>query len=884
MANNAPMVRGTTNKQEIRDDHIVRDTRPFLVKLKDGLSSPKNMGVTLLTMAFVVVLFPQVGDLTVVIACLLTLWGLTRKEEGPLKLPVQSKMIDPNEINPGTGAAKMADGIFFLGNDSQTGKEVWLTNSDCRQHFLVLGTTGAGKTENLIGFAANALTWGSGFLFCDGKGDVSLFAKVYAMARRFGREDDLLVLNYMTGNQDLGAAGGKLRSNTLNPFSTGSSDTLTQMVVGLMDDAGGDGAMWKGRATAMFTGVMRALCWLRDNGDIDLNVSEIRDHLELKRIIKLGDKGEYPDMPQPIRKSIASYLGSLPGYQESKGEKQGGTTLDQHGYLQMQFTKILSSLADVYGHIFHTPYGEIDMSDVVLNRRILVIMLPALEKSRDEISNLGKIVVATLKGMMGSTLGSEIEGDWQKIVENRPTNSPSPFICILDEVGYYMVDGMDLMSAQARSLGFSMIFAGQDINAMKSLNEKVFGSVQGNTNTKIIMRTEDPETAKIAVEGAGKAFRAQMGAYQKHVGEMGKSYGENNEARIEATDRINALDLKAQSEGEMHIIHKDKVVRAKAFYAAPQDSLDENALKLRTNHFITVEKPQRSQVEEENAIPLIIERLVNPKFATELANDAKNAGKRRGSDEIGQMATVFDTLKGMKAGRRANASEPACVAFASVLRANDELNEQFANAVRSSAKGAGLKNIAAVGPDGATKSPFMADDLGNLVMDDDLIPGDGDDSSKDADDFMPFDEPKEAPVKRATGKLRSAAAKIRDDVPHAVEVDDSGMFEMAERVAANETVMKTLSALNFDEATASGEEVNHAIEEAVNPGKSSDDDIDIDPFDEETAKRADAAVRTAVPDFFDGMDQDGDTDAGEQSSDIMSQYLGALINDEEDDD
>ncbi len=29
-------------------------------------------------------------------------------------------------------------------------------------------------------------------------------------------------------------------------------------------------------------------------------------------------------------------------------------------------------------------------------------MLPALEKSKSEVANLGKIVVATLKGMMGS--------------------------------------------------------------------------------------------------------------------------------------------------------------------------------------------------------------------------------------------------------------------------------------------------------------------------------------------------------------------------------------------------------------------------------------------------------------------------------------------------
>ncbi len=112
------------------------------------------------------------------------------------------------------------------------------------------------------------------------------------------------------------------------------------------------------------------------------------------------------------------------------------------------------------------------MQDVVLKRRILVVMLPALEKSGDELANLGKIVVATLKGMMGGALGNKIEGSWSEIVDNRVTNSPSPFLCVLDEVGYYTVEGLALMAAQARSLGFSMIYASQDIPARRSASTK----------------------------------------------------------------------------------------------------------------------------------------------------------------------------------------------------------------------------------------------------------------------------------------------------------------------------------------------------------------------------------------------------------------------------
>ena len=67
----------------------------------------------------------------------------------------------------------------------------------------------------------NALAWGSGFAYTDGKADTDLWASLYALARRFGRDDDLLILNYMTGNSDDAAL-----SNTMNPFSNGSASYL----------------------------------------------------------------------------------------------------------------------------------------------------------------------------------------------------------------------------------------------------------------------------------------------------------------------------------------------------------------------------------------------------------------------------------------------------------------------------------------------------------------------------------------------------------------------------------------------------------------------------------------------------------------------------------
>jgi intracellular multiplication protein IcmO len=905
-------IRGSLGKQEVREEYITRDTRGLITRFVDWLKVPVNMTTFMFTFACIAYLVPGIADICLVITGLLAWFGLSRPEIAPLKLPAQSNLPDAHERSPKDGSAQAAGGIFFLGNELRTGKEVWLTNSDCRQHFLVLGTTGAGKTETLLGFAANAISWGSGFLFCDGKGDVALFAKVYAMLRRFNREDDLLVLNYMTGNQDIGASYGEKRSNTLNPFSTGSSDGLTQMVVGLMDDTGGDGAMWKGRATAMFTGVMRALTWLRDQGLIDLNVSEIRDHLQLKRIIDLSNQETYEMMPPHIRKSIKSYLTSLPGFKESQGYNQAQTTLDQHGYLEMQFTKILGSLADVYGHIFHTAHAEVDMADVVLNRRVLVIMLPALEKSKDEIANLGKIVVATLKGMMGGTLGNKVEGSWANVVENRPTNSPSPFIVILDEVGYYMVDGMDLMAAQARSLGFSMVFAGQDINAMKRLNEKVFGSVQGNTNTKIIMRTEDPDTAKIAIEAAGKALRAQLRSYEGQSSDFAsKTYAAANDANLEAIDRVNPVDLKAQDEGEMHIIHKEWLVRAKSFYVNPESSLNKRNLHLRPNHFITVSKPNREMLESQQKLPEIVERILGDDFQQRMKAAEEEALKNmEGSGEIEVIAKTLERLSKSKT-RMPNPIEAACVAFAGLIEANASTSENHNDEIRSATRpGAPPKSFNPFEAGDRGFDPMLADrgmdDFGGrrdqMGRDPDFMPrhmGDRDGFAGGEDLFdarrlenyrrMPeeFDDEDEdddmGPREVMHSQQRPFKShKVRQNVPHGVQVDDRGVHSMAHRIANNQAVMSALAKLDIDEDTTSTEQINEAIEEAMELANR-DDDRSWGPATRAGIDGVARNVSMAMPEFGDEEDEDEEEGSRAPAAppSLTTELLGLLIDEDD---
>lgn len=573
-------------ERELDPSKYKRDPRTMSEKFSDMMGEPDTFLMVMGMIGALFFIFPAFGEFWVLVAVWL-LWYTNKKVfRLPFRMPTSSGLLDPGEPHPVTGLPSAAAGISFFGNEKGTRKELWFNDSDMRTHILIFGSTGAGKTETLLSLAYNALVQGSGLIYVDGKGENVLYTKVFAMARSMGREDDMLVINYMTGSRDVFGPQEKKLSNTLNPFSSGGSGGLTELLVSLMSGGDGGGDMWKDRAISLASAIMMTIVYMRDQKEILLDVDEIRNHLVLDLIISIYKKRK--DFPAHIRAALKGYLVSLPGFQES-ASKQSETVGEQHGYLQMQFTKILGSLADQYAFIYKTNLGEVDFKDVVLNRRILVVLLPALEKSTDELANLGKIIIACLKQMMGAALGASIEGTYADVVETKPTTSKMPFMTILDEYGYYAVKGSAVMPAQARSLGFSMIFAGQDLPAFEKASKEEAASIVANCNIKICMKLEDPDTTYSLFEkSAGEALTSSVTSVELQSGMMGAGYVPNRSANVSFNKRINVRDLKEQGAGEAHILFKSSLVRGKMFYANPP-----KPKYIRMNYFIRVEPPEQ---------------------------------------------------------------------------------------------------------------------------------------------------------------------------------------------------------------------------------------------------------------------------------------------------
>jgi intracellular multiplication protein IcmO len=553
----------------------LRDIRPMTTRAWSALISEFS-GVMLATGAMLMFVEPATVNLLVPASLAYAGIVLSRRVTLPLRLPQTSRIRDWNHPSPKGRRPRRAEGSIYLGRDLK-GRELWIASEDGRQHATVPGTTGAGKTTALLSFLANALTHASGFVLVDGKADNKLYGEILALARRFGREDDVLCINLMV-------ASGVKDSNTFNPFAIGNADSIGEMLSSLLGEPtpGDANGVFRERAVALVGTLTPVLVWMRDHKSVPLNIETIRLSFELRSIWKVATKrlfevrnpvtGEtrdipIPDMPEDLIYPLQAYLGELPSYDMSLDWNRQKTEepSKQHGFAQFYFTHTFQLLGVSLGHIFKVRQSDVDMRDVVLNRRILVVNLPALESSDERLAALGKIVVASLRGMMAQMLGARLEGDYAAIVENKPGMGTAPFHVVLDEVGYYATSGMDRMLSQGRGLNMMFWLGFQEVSGIWArLGEKT-QSLFGNANLTIAMRQQDANRTRQWIEDtAGKTYVAQATSYQG--GGTGE-YAESRSAEVLEVSGVDWRDLQSLIEGEAIILFGGRRIYAKLFHA-----------------------------------------------------------------------------------------------------------------------------------------------------------------------------------------------------------------------------------------------------------------------------------------------------------------------------
>ena len=616
-------------QHELDQSKLTRDTRSGSVKFFAALYRPANFKAFLIGFLVLQLYQPFLWPLWTLAMMMLTMGFQDQRYLLPLRMPKDIGGLDPSDYREEMVAeswlfglftssrivrtSMVAGGILYLGYlrsqyPAEQGRELWLSNSDARTHMFLAATTGGGKSETLIGIAYNALCWGAGCVYADGKASANVPFCLWSLLRRRGREDDFLLLNYLTGGQDPFQAmvekeNGHLlgqavlpQSNSTNSFADGSADFLLQLMASIIPKAVGEGQKWQQRALNMIDALLRTLCYKRAKGELDISIDTIRHYLSLQNLVQFYIEGREGKIPELAFLPIKTYFETgLPGFNPGQAHDPAQwdpEVFNQHGYLTGEFSRVLSMMVDTYGFIFRDKYPDVDMTDVLLNNRVLVVMIPSMEKSPSEASALGKFYVSSMRLTMAQNLGHWLEGTRAQVLDANATNSPFPTPIINDEIQVYFAEGIATMYAQARELNFMMIASVQDVQGLKRSDAgQEAASLIANTKIKWTLALEDPEdTFELFRKAGGETCYSMLSGHDAVSGTFSTGFQAQTSASIEKRDRIVLADLKKLNPGEGVMIFKDAVVPCSSFYI-PDAEKKSTVLAARINRFLQIERP-----------------------------------------------------------------------------------------------------------------------------------------------------------------------------------------------------------------------------------------------------------------------------------------------------
>lgn len=614
------------DRHQAKTANRVVDVRPASTIYAEWLSQKFNLLMVVAPMLLFAAFLPALAPVLFLAVIVHLIIHKVTKPILPFRYPAGNK--------EGDHKGKKGTGILLLGNiesdsEYERFKEIWQSDDDLRKHMLIIGSTGSGKSETLKGIFFNSLCWSSGFFVADGKADNKLPTDTFTMVRSFGRDDDLLFLNFLLGGKtpEQVRKSRRRRTNKINPVSSADADTIIQMGANMLPKVEGEGKNWQEKALNLWRAVIQALCYMRDT-DIpgteraDLSISTIIDYLALPKVEELYIKGYEESLSRGEWShgfnGVKAYLESgCPAYktekllakngygdapapgpgrpaQPGKAFEQDSMAYEQHAYRTSQLMPVLNLLDKTYGFIFRDKFAEIDMIDATLNNRILVMLIPSLEKSAQEAENLGKLAIACLRVMMGKNLGSEIEGTRNELLNSKATAAPYPYTIALDELAYYFADGIAVMFAQARSLGFCMIAACQDLEKLtEGARQAEAGAMLANQVSKFFMRIDDAnKTYEFIGKILGKVSVAVRRTYE--LNSMG--YKRSKEIDIQEVERVSIEEMQKKLPGFAVFNSAGKTVRAKSLYIAKdlEDHHNDDFFVLR---FLQVEPPSTDEID-----------------------------------------------------------------------------------------------------------------------------------------------------------------------------------------------------------------------------------------------------------------------------------------------
>ncbi|MFN7970859.1 MAG: type IV secretory system conjugative DNA transfer family protein [Acidobacteriota bacterium] len=350
-------------------------------------------------------------------------------------------------------------------------------------HGLIVGQSGAGKTNQLWNVFVQQVLRGGAAIFVNAKPSDEDLRMLWWLVRATGREHQLRVL--LPGDPRSSHSWNPLqwgtpeqRTNLLTSLRTIGTTSVTDYYHGAQDDA--------------LSAVIGTLCvaggpfmW----GDV---LAGLVSPTGRERLLKIGKWRGYTDLAEVM----GQYRRGDRGFDEEKW-------LDiLRGILQMLRRYVRSEAR----RIVLAERGDIDLRDVVRKRQLLYVALPT-QTAQKSAFEWGNLIVNALCAVAGDCIKEGV----------RPT---VPVLVILDESPEYLSRGMGSAFTQWRAAHMCVFAAAQQISQLLSRPlEEVGRQILGNSGCKEFLRQEEWEDAEAAASQIGKEIqlRASYGVGTSHA-------------------------------------------------------------------------------------------------------------------------------------------------------------------------------------------------------------------------------------------------------------------------------------------------------------------------------------------------------------------------------
>jgi len=458
-------------------------------------------------------------------------------------------------------------------------QDLLIKEKDYCTHWIVMGTTGSGKTVFVQTIIKQILKFGGGYIFVDGKGTQKMLKTFKAIAWLFNRQRDFHILNFANPE----------KSNSINIFQMSKNQLIE--IFNLMLVSGKD-AYWEGKATTLSSNLLHFIVPLQSLG-IAINAKEVNnintyeelkiksyktmnftilnEYLEAKTLIDIVKmfKRIYKNSPEFENIFIKASKQDTLDFQEN-AENGLLSWLSQQSNLEMNylletdykqiikdnddpfymigsaftyFSPIMTMFTKEYGNIFNKNDYDLNIEDIILNHRLLYIALPGTKSN-------------TTKSMLARFIQANLVATYETLKDSRPLNKP--FTVFWDEINSYMVgiEGVGNLPSQTREQKLAFFYMFQtDLGKMDDGKGLEKEQIFGNVNNYVILKLKSPELTKMLQERFPKKkviVKKETDFYE------GIKEGEKDTLDLIEKPYFEAEDLERLSNGECYIKIADK--------------------------------------------------------------------------------------------------------------------------------------------------------------------------------------------------------------------------------------------------------------------------------------------------------------------------------------